>query len=46
MYEVCIVIEETLGGMGFHVSLKEDLAKLRVKVLGESVRYHLFLSGF
>jgi negative regulator of replication initiation len=29
------LLEETLGGMGFKVSIKEDLAKLRVKVLQE-----------
>ncbi len=29
------LLEETLGGMGFKVSIKEDLTKLRVKVLQE-----------
>lgn len=29
------VLKETLGGMGYHVEIKEDLAKLRVKVLDE-----------
>ena len=30
-----MLLEETLGGMGFKVSIKEDFAKLRVRVLQE-----------
>ena len=30
-----IVVKEILSGMGFSVDIKEDLAKLRLKVLDE-----------
>jgi hypothetical protein len=29
------LLKETLSGMGFRVDIKEDLAKLRLKVLDE-----------
>ena len=30
---VKMLLQDTLGGMGFNVDIKEDLAKLRLRVL-------------